>query len=168
MAEGRILVGHCDGVYMLKLVGDVRVTLCVSAEGFIRQMLADPEFKTVTVDLSETRGMDSTSLGILARLAIESRRQHDFRPTVLITNPDLEKLLRVSGFGEEFTFAHVASSSTVPVTEIPKRNGMDEAELRRRVIDAHRTLMSMSAANADTFRDLVEALEAEEAAANRR
>lgn len=168
MAEGRILVGHCDGVYLLKLVGDVRVTLCVSAEGFIRQLLADPEFKTVTVDLCEARGMDSTSLGILARLAIESQRQHNFRPTVLITNPDLEKLLRVSGFGEEFNFQHVASPQTIPVTEIPRRQGMDEAELRRRVIDAHRTLMSMNAANAATFRDLVEALEAEEAASNPR
>ena len=168
MSEGRILVGHCDGVYMLKLIGDVRVTLCVSAEGFIRQLLADPDFKTVTVDLSEARGMDSTSLGILARLAIESRRQHNFRPTVLITNPDLEKLLRVSGFGDEFTFVHIASPSTIPIAEIPRRQGMDEAELRRRVIDAHRTLMSMNAANAATFRDLVEALEAEEAAANNR
>ncbi|MBM4204246.1 MAG: STAS domain-containing protein [Gammaproteobacteria bacterium] len=164
MAEGRILVGECDGVYLLKLVGDVRVTLCVSAEGFIRRLLADPGFKTVSVDLSETRGMDSTSLGILARLAIESRKQHDFRPTVLITNPDLEKLLKVSGFGEEFTFVRVASPQTIPVTEIPKRHGMDEAELRRQVIDAHRALMAMNAANTETFRDLVAALEAEEAA----
>jgi len=163
VAQGRILVGDCDGVYLLKLVGDVRVTLCISAEGFINRMLADPDFKTVTVDLTEARGMDSTSLGILARLAIETRRQHHFRPTVLITNPDLEKLLKVSGFGDEFVFVRMASTATVPVSEIPRRNGMDEAELRRRVIDAHRTLMSMNAANADTFRDLVEALEAEEA-----
>ncbi len=168
MGDGRILVGQCDGVYLLKLVGDVRVTLCVSAEGFIRQLLSDPEFKTVTVDLCETRGMDSTSLGILAKLAIESRKQHDFRPTVLITNPDLEKLLHVSGFGDEFNFQRMASPQSIPVTELPKRKGMDEAELRRRVIDAHRTLMSMNASNAQTFRDLVEALEAEEAAANGR
>ncbi|MCP5180073.1 MAG: STAS domain-containing protein [Pseudomonadales bacterium] len=162
MAPGRIMVGDTDGVYLLKLVGDVRVTLCISAEGFIHRMLADPEFKAVTIDLSDARGMDSTSLGILARIAIETRRQHNLRPTVLVTNPDLEKLIRVSGLADEFKFVRSAVVADVAINELPQYNALDEGELRRRVIDAHRTLMSMNAANEATFRDLVLALEAEE------
>ncbi len=163
MADGRILVGDCDGVYLLKLVGDVRVTLCISADGFIKRLLSDPEFKAVTVDLTEARGMDSTSLGILARLSIETRKLHGLRPTILVTNPDLEKLLRVSGFAEEFVVIRSAEPAAVEVSEIPRRANMDETELRRRVIEAHRTLMSMNAENESTFRDLVLALEEEEA-----
>lgn len=163
MADGRILVGDNDGVYLLKLIGDVRVTLCISADSFITRLLSDPEFKAVTVDLTEARGMDSTSLGILARLSIETRKLHALRPTILVTNPDLEKLLRVSGFAEEFVVIRSAEPTAVEVSEIPRRANMDEAELRRRVIEAHRTLMSMNAENAATFRDLVLALEEEEA-----
>lgn len=163
MADGRILVGDSDGVYLLKLVGDVRVTLCISAEGFIQRLLGDPDFKAISVDLTETRGMDSTSLGILARLAIETRKLHGLRPTLLVTNPDLEKLLRVSGFAEEFIIVRSAEPSAVVVSELPRRRNMDEQELRRRVIEAHRTLMSMNATNESTFRDLVQALEDEEA-----
>ena len=163
MADGRILVGDSDGVYLLKLVGDVRVTLCISAEGFIQRLLGDPDIKAISVDLTETRGMDSTSLGILARLAIETRKLHGLRPTLLVTNPDLEKLLRVSGFAEEFIIVRSAEPSAVVVSELPRRRNMDEQELRRRVIEAHRTLMSMNATNESTFRDLVQALEDEEA-----
>ena len=163
MADGRILVGDSDGVYLLKLVGDVRVTLCISAEGFIQRLLGDPDFKAISVDLTETRGMDSTSLGILARLAIETRKLHGLRPTLLVTNPDLEKLLRVSGFAEEFIIVRSAEPSAVVVSELPRRRNMDEQELRRRVIESHRTLMSMNATNESTFRDLVQALEDEEA-----
>ena len=81
---GRILVADHNGVYMLKFVGDVRVTLCATVDDYLHRMFDDREFKSVLVDLSETEGIDSTSLGILAKLSIQAetpRSNHAFPTT---------------------------------------------------------------------------------------
>jgi hypothetical protein len=63
MAEGRVLAASEDGAYVLRLVGDVRLTLCASIEDYVEQMLERP--------------------GILQRLGRSLRRrghrQHDPR-----------------------------------------------------------------------------------------
>ncbi len=47
---GRILVAVHNGVYMLKFVGDVRVTLCATVDDYLERMFSDTEFKSVLVD----------------------------------------------------------------------------------------------------------------------
>ena len=43
--NGRILVAHHHGVYLIKFVGDVRVTLCAAVDTFLDSMLSDAGFK---------------------------------------------------------------------------------------------------------------------------
>ena len=71
MSEGRILAASHDGAYVLRLVGDVRLTLCATIDDFIDRMFADPDFASIWVDLCEAEGMDSTTLGMLAKLALK-------------------------------------------------------------------------------------------------
>ena len=65
--EGRILAAHHHGAYALKFVGDVRVNLCNSIDDYLDHMFEDPEFQSVLVDLCEAEGVDSTTLGLLAK-----------------------------------------------------------------------------------------------------
>ena len=160
---GKIMVGQHDGVYLLKLVGDVRVTMCISAEGFFERMFADAGFKTVLVDLSQAEGIDSTSLGILAKLSIESQRRFGTVPSLVVTSPDLERLLLASGFGDVFHLVTDPLTDEAQLGELPRNDNLSEQALRARVIDAHRTLMTLNEDNRTTFKDLVAALEAEEA-----
>ena len=44
---GRILVAEHDGVYLMKFVGDVRLTLCAAVDQFLDTMLSDPKFRSV-------------------------------------------------------------------------------------------------------------------------
>jgi hypothetical protein len=53
MSEGRILAASHDGAYVLRLVGDVRLTLCTTIDDFIDRMFADPDFASIWVDLCE-------------------------------------------------------------------------------------------------------------------
>ena len=59
-----------NGTYVLKLRGDVRVPVCTSLETFVEQrLLTDDSLRAVLIDLTETEAIDSTALGLLARIA---------------------------------------------------------------------------------------------------
>ncbi|MEM9397675.1 MAG: anti-anti-sigma factor, partial [Pseudomonadota bacterium] len=82
MSEGRVLAAKENGAYVIRLVGDVRLTLCASIEDYVEGMLEDPEFRSVWVDLCDAEGIDSTTLGQLAKLALAVDKRFGFRPAI--------------------------------------------------------------------------------------
>jgi anti-anti-sigma factor len=157
--DGKILVASKDGVYLMKFVGDVRVTLCAAVDTFLEGMFRDKQFKSVVVDLSKTVGIDSTSLGILAKLAILARERFGYVPTLVSTNKDITRILRSVGFDDVFHIVDEPISSKEQLGELPKRETSDE-DVRERVLEAHRALVSLNEANREAFQDLVKTLEA--------
>ncbi|MCC5873260.1 MAG: STAS domain-containing protein [Gammaproteobacteria bacterium] len=160
MENGRILVGDHDGIYVLKFTGDVRVTLCATVDSFLRTLLNRDDFRAVIVDLTATDGIDSTSLGLLARLSIETQRRFGFIPTLVSTRPDITRLLTTMGFEDVFHIVEEPLTEVGQLGELPEIEG-DEADVRERVLEAHRVLMSLNDRNRENFRDLVMALESE-------
>ena len=158
--SGRILVGSHKGVYVLLFEGDVRLTLCTAVDGYIEQMFRDPVFKSVIVDLSRTKGIDSTSLGLLAKLSIQAEKQFQFVPTLVCTQPDVTRILLSMGFDDVFSIVESALEHGEQLGELPVLESSRE-DMREKVLEAHRILMSMNEANRDAFHNLVEALEAE-------
>lgn len=159
--QGRILVGSHDGVYVLVFEGDVRLTLCTTVDVYLEKMFQDPKFKSVVVDLSPTENIDSTSLGLLAKLSIQADKRFHFRPTLISTRPDITRILLSMGFDEVFNLVEAPLEHSDQLLELPKMQSSEEG-MRQRVLDAHRTLMSMNEANRETFHDLVAALETED------
>jgi len=157
--NGRILVAHHDGVYLMKFVGDVRVTLCAAVDTFLDAMMSDRDFKSVVVDLSRTTGIDSTSLGILAKLSIRAQERFGFVPTLVSTNPDITRVLKTMGFEDVF---HIVEAPLEHKEQFGELKAFDcsEEDMRQRVLDAHRILMSLNESNRERFHDLVETLEA--------
>ncbi len=159
--SGRIMVATYEGLCELKFVGDVRLTLSSAIEGFMKRMFGSQEVNAVVVDLSEVDCIDSTSLGLLAKLAIAANRRFGHEPTLVSTHDDINRILVTMGFDDVFHITHLPLKETGQLAELPEVPNMDEDQVRRKVIDAHCTLMSMSARNHDTFKDLVAALETE-------
>ena len=83
---GRILVADHDGMYLIKFVGDVRVEPVRRGDDFLAEMFRDEDFKSVLVDLTATQGIDSTSLGILAKLSIKA-----FGPVWIHADPGIDE-----------------------------------------------------------------------------
>lgn len=156
--EGRILAADHHGAYALKLVGDVRVNLCSSIDDYLEHMFEDPEFESVMVDLCEAEGIDSTTLGLLAKLALRARRQYGLTPVIYSCRNGINRLLQSMAFGKLFDIRQESFVNGEVIKEIPAVN--DEPDVvREKVIEAHRVLMDMSEENRDRFRDLVTALE---------
>jgi anti-anti-sigma factor len=156
--KGRILVGIRDGVYLLKFVGDVRLSLCTAVDSFLDTMFDDADFRSVVVDLTRTQGIDSTSLGILAKLSINAQSRFGRVPTLVSTNEDVNRILMTMGFGDLFNVVRQPLEQKEQLGELPPRASSEE-DVRQRVIEAHRYLMALNDSNREAFSDLVETLE---------
>ena len=158
MQEGKILAAHHQGAYVIRLEGDVRLTLCTTIDDYLQKMFADPAFISVWVDLCNAEGIDSTTLGQLAKLAIRVEEQFGFQPAIYSCDPGINRLLKSMGFQRLFELHEEACARPDEVAEIPVVEG-SEGAVKEKVIEAHRVLMGMSDENRARFKDLMSALE---------
>jgi anti-anti-sigma factor len=158
MREGQVLAAQKSGAYVLRLVGDVRLTLCASIEDYIESMLNDPGFKSVSVDLCDAEGIDSTTLGQLAKLAISVHKRFGFRPAVFCCDAGINRLLQTMGLDRLFEMYEKTCCATGCNQSIPMIPGTED-DVRARVLEAHRVLMDVSPENRARFSELVASLE---------
>lgn len=158
MSSGKILVAKKRGVYVLKFVGDVRLTLCAALDIFVERMMADPDLNSVFIDLSDTEGIDSTSLGFIAKIAIATQKQCNWKPTVISVNPDITRILMSMGFDAVFNIIDKRIDDSQSLDELPAIE-CSENQTKDKVLEAHRILMGLNEENREKFRELVEMLE---------
>ncbi|MDR2213121.1 MAG: STAS domain-containing protein [Pseudomonadales bacterium] len=174
MSSGKILAADYKHMAMLKFVGDVRVLMSSTLDGYCNSLYRRGILDAMVVDLSETRGIDSTALGLLAKMAIQLLNRFNVTPTIISTNADITKILHRMSFDKIFNIvdkpppppeqpsACASINKPLPLkpagyTEL-KQNTENESTLRDKVLDAHITLMALSEQNKLEFQDLVQAL----------
>jgi anti-anti-sigma factor len=154
---GNILAAEHAGHYVLKMSGDVRVNLCAMIDEYLESMFSDEQFCAVILDLTEVKGVDSTTLGLMAKLALQTHKLIGDYPVLFSPNASITRLLHSMGFDSIFVIREQVGKqedwSVLPV--VPA----DEDNIRGRVIMAHRTLMSLNETNREDFSELVNTLE---------
>lgn len=158
MAEGKILYANHDGIHVLRLVGEIRCALAPSFERFLGQLLANSASPDYVVDLTETVLVDSTHLGLLARLA---GRVAPRRVTLISDREDINTVLRSMGFDAIFDIVSENRAQGERGSEVPYV-AADREAVNATLLNAHRALMALNAQNRTTFRDVVVALEREQ------
>lgn len=158
MQEGKILAASHNGAYVIRMVGDVRLTLSTTIDEYIQRMFEDPAFASVWVDLCDAEGIDSTTLGLLAKLALEVKERFGFQPAIYSCEPGINRLLKSMCFQQLFELHEEACANPEEISEIPQVEG-SEAAVKDKVIEAHRVLMDLSEENRVRFKDLMSALE---------
>lgn len=159
MSNGRILVADIQNVSILKFVGDVRVIMGAALENYFSTLYDKSILDKVIVDMTETEGIDSTALGLLAKMAIQLRNRFNVSPTVISTNADITRILKSMSID---LICDIVEESTGKPADFDELNQLDEADevVRQKVIEAHQTLMTLSEDNRIEFQDLVSALKA--------
>lgn len=163
MPDGQILHACCDGIHVLRLIGEVRYPLAPAFDAFIKRLFEGPAPAGVVIDLTETQALDSTNLGLLARIAMRLQAAGTAgRPTIVCHRPDINEVLLSMGFDEVF---HLVTADGRPCAgldgaALPAAEG-DEAAMARTLLDAHRALIEMSEGNRALFADVVAQLEQE-------
>ena len=159
---GKILVAESGDDCFIKLIGDVRVTLCITIDEYINSIFHEGrQYKSVVLDFLELEAIDSTTLGLMAKLAIHAASQFDIRPTIFCVNESILKLLKSTGFEQLFDIQCLdkIEGSALDFRDLRAIQGEDEDRIRDKVLEAHRILMTMNKKNAAEFRELVENLE---------
>ncbi|MDZ5601802.1 anti-sigma factor antagonist RssC [Pseudomonas sp. RP23018S] len=158
MSTGRIQFAEEAGTFVLKFVGEVRLTLCTALDATIEKIFSSRSFSNIVIDLTETESMDSTTLGLLAKLSILSRQQVGLLPTVVTTHPDISRLLQSMGFEQVFNIVDHPLPCPECLDDLPPQDQSEDV-VRAKVLEAHRILMGLNESNREAFRDLVNALE---------
>ncbi|MFQ3171617.1 MAG: anti-anti-sigma factor [Oleispira sp.] len=159
MQSGKIEVASNEGTYVVKLSGDVRLNLCSALESYLDDMFLDEAFKTVLIDLSDAEGVDSTTLGQLAKISIISQEKFGLIPSIISPREDITRILLSMGFDKVFYLIGDIPEQILELNELTCEK-VDEELMREKVIDAHKILMSLNEKNKNTFQELVDCLQA--------
>lgn len=160
MTAGRILYAIDDGVCLIRMEGRVTYATGPSFSAFIDKLFAKGAISEVMVDLSQALYLDSTTLGLLGKLANSVYRELQRKVTVISPCDDVNTVLASMGFDSVFIILKNGPCNQQNLQGIPLEQ-QTEIERAKVILDAHRLLMEMNDANAARFRDVVEALEKE-------
>jgi anti-anti-sigma factor len=160
MLKGRILVVDHDGTHVLKFLGDVRLTLCPALDQYLDNIFNSRHFKTILIDLTDTQGIDSTSLGMLAKMSIRMKKQMGFVPTLVSVNDNITRVLLSMGFDKVFVLVKQLDEDLEPMQELAEGDFSD-LSVQQKVLEAHRSLMGMNQKNHQEFKNLVDVLESQ-------
>lgn len=160
MNPGVIKVADKDGVFVIKMQGDVRLTLSLSFDDFISEMFASPAFCSVVFDLTEAEAIDSTTLGLMAKISLQGRALDYMDPLVISTNPGITRLLDSMGFSEILQIVESADINHANFRVLHADDSdIDESALKNKVLEAHHLLVELDENNKDEFKELIQTLE---------
>lgn len=159
MSAGKILVSDQEGSYLLKFSGDVRVTLCGSLNRHMQTIFGSEDVVRVVIDMLEAEAVDSTTLGLIAKLGIHCQTEYGIKVQLFCQSSNILRTLDCMGFEEIIDiFQDVPETST----ELHAIEAVDTEidEMRQQVLEAHKLLVKLRPDNQEQFIDLIRALEA--------
>lgn len=162
MHTPKAFFGRMEHSRVLALKGQVRYMTVRALRGFVDELLAQDGDDAMIVDLRELEAIDSTGMGLLARLG-RSSLQHGRRAVIVCGVHDVMTCLRSAAFDrlfnivDEWPFEHETT-----LDEVPLENKELQPDLMGRLIlEAHRDLASLSEENRQAFAGVISALEAD-------
>ncbi|MGB5325366.1 MAG: hypothetical protein WBN40_08095 [Pseudomonadales bacterium] len=158
MHSGKVLAGCDDQVFYLRFTGDVRLSWCLILESYCSYVLEHEDVTSMVIDLSAAVNLDSTTLGILAKIGQAARKRFDAKADIYLQDEGIQRLLLSMGFTQLFAL-HLAPPPRTPSLPVLPLGDSEEADIQDSVIDAHRALMEMNKQNTRKFQSLVETLE---------
>ncbi len=166
MKQGEVRYAIRKGVCVLKFIGDVLYTsgsasvISRSLDAFLDRIFQSDEVQNVLIDLSETTHLDSTNLGLVARVAVHLERERGRRLTIVTPNPDITTVMVSMGFAQVALLIQEQRDLELPLELLPQVQPDERADLEV-VLRAHKELIALSEENRAVFADAVRLLESE-------
>ena len=165
-----IKYAEIEGCYIIKFEGDIRVTLCASLDDFIVSVFENSKLKSIFLDLSKAQNIDSTALGMIAKIAAKSRQRLLSAPITLSNNSDINRMLECMGLSQVLKLVSNLEMCDKELIESFKSQAKDmplgdhsQAHLCDKVLDAHQALVALSDDNKSAFEELILNLKEERA-----
>lgn len=157
MDDGAAFYVKQGDTYVLKLVGDIRYTMGCALGEFLDGLFARADYQDIVVDMTQTRSIDSTSLGLLAKIANFSHSRLARKTTLFSTNPDVNQVLETLGFYDVFDIRDTGETISATLRQLAIKEPCKD-DLTRIVFEAHRALSELNPHNQEIFKSVVESL----------
>lgn len=159
--SGTIYAGAIENILVLRFHGDVRLVWCVALEEYCSKIFSRGAIDRFYVDLSVADNLDSTTLGVLAKLGLLAKQKLGAEAELFYSSEDIERLVRCMGFSRVFKIVAEGQAISIDESSLEVLDYSDCCEnvMRDSVIDAHKTLMDISDDNKEKFQGLVDSLE---------
>ncbi len=161
MSTGHFEYASFNGTHIFKLIGEVRAQSCISLDKLLSKIEQQQNVVGAIVDMTQTTFIDSTVLGILAKLGLKLKQVHQIQALMLSTNPDITTLANSMGLGQVFVILNYCGDPSVCTLALMEEHITHSAMLTT-VLDAHKTLMELNKSNENMFEPLVKQLQKEQ------
>ena len=157
MTAGQAFYTKQGNTLIIKLVGDIRYTMSCSVDDFLEQWFSRENGGDMLIDLSTVECIDSTSLGLLAKVANFMHTRFARKVSLISPNQDITQLLDSVGFTAVFD---IHQDGALPVEGMQNLRLLEptKAELAKTMFEAHQVLSDMNEKNRETFQDVVDVL----------
>jgi anti-anti-sigma factor len=143
----------------LKLSGIIRYPLSKRLNLAVARLFPRGEIRSVVVDLQAAEFIDSTCMGLLARVATCCLELACERPVIVSTHPEVNRLLRSMGFDRVFVLVENPETPTAGLADAASLAGLSTRPDPQLVLDAHRALCEINAQNRHLFQNVIDQLE---------
>lgn len=153
----RYLVGQLDEKMFIKFIGNSTMKNSKTLEELFTKLLSE-EPKEIILDFEECNYMDSTMLGFIAKMAIQIKKAWNRQIFEINATNMVKTSLKSTGVYD--LLKHInASSDSVELTDLESKDFENKDEKAAHILDAHKTLMSLSEENEKIFKNVVDLLE---------
>ncbi len=164
MDRGRYYFAEKDEVIYIKMVGNLKYSTSSGFDRFVDGLI-DRGFGNLVIDLSEATYIDSTNLGLIAKLAEKARNNEQKHVSIISTNEDINEILESVRFDRLFTIVEDMDEAARKLKGAEEQEIGDadtsEKEDLQMLLQAHKALMNAHEENRPQFKDVVELLEKE-------
>lgn len=151
--------GRCDGTAVVVLRGAVRYTQARALRRFVDDVVLCSGCDTVFIDVTSVDAIDSTGMGLLARIGRDCVEKHGRRAVLVGAARDVAPCLRAAAFDVLFHLVDTLPYETqVEVHEVPLSTEPGPP-LARVMLDAHQTLSELDERNRAAFADVIHELD---------
>ena len=158
MSSGRVFYAPKGRTCVIKMTGEVRYPVSPALCEVIDTVIRDGSADDFVIDLTAAQHIDSTNLGLLAKIARHSLQNHGGRPIIVSTNDDITMVLESMGFEEIFTLVREFDHCDTHFEEAPVRPVNEQAQAET-ILNAHKGLMDVSDRSRNMFRGVVDMFE---------
>lgn len=158
MAKDGVLYAYTDKSCIIKLIGAVKYTTVASDfERFIDDLVERKDVHEVFIDMRECTYIDSTDLGILARITVSQMHKGAPFPVLLYTkDSDIGSILKDVGFSRVFKMVENIEFNEVELQEMVRSSESDQLEMAKLMLNAHQLLIDLDEGNKEKFTTVVD------------
>lgn len=158
MDQNKVLYAIENRCLYLKMTGAIRHLQCASLDVLFRKVTEQDQVNKFVVDLRQATYLDSTSLGMIARMARYMKKKSDDKLVLISINKDVNQILNLVQFSSVANIVDKWENLPEKFFETDQIIKPIQS-LREMIIQSHQELSQINENNRKKFITVIESLE---------